>query len=283
MVIASTCWLFVLVAGSSESPEAPVGQRVEGGAPDLPALAPRGLRPATTTASRTVGSYNWSGYAQSSTKKRAFTGVVTTFVVTTVDTTPPGDQYSSDWVGIDGLGSARLVQAGVEEDNVGGTAVYRAWTEVLPAPENPLSLVIHPGDTVTASVREIATNKWTLTVADVTTSRTARRIVTYRAPGKSVEAIHERPCLALPCSTNLASLAKTSNEVFDLGQFTSSAPGSTAIYSPLLTPVSGAQLDGITMVAASGAPIATPSGADTDQDGFALTDGGVAPAPPSGT
>jgi len=145
-------------------------------------------------------------------------------------------------------------------------------------------MTVSPGDTVTVTVRETALNQWTMTVADDTSSTSASRVVTYKSKGLSVEAIHERPCILDSCKSvnDLATLATTSNETFDPGQFTSSAPGPSATYSPLLVPATKATVYDIVMLANDGTThIATPSRADSDSDGFTVADGSTAPPPPS--
>jgi len=247
---------------------------------------PAPVRPASSATGTSSTSYNWAGYAQDAKKKSTYTGVTATFGVTTVNTSVPGTQYSSDWVGIGGFNKKTkdLVQAGVEEDNSNGTPFYQAWTEILPAASVPLSMTVSPGDTVTVTVRETALNQWTMTVADDTSSTSASRVVTYKSKGLSVEAIHERPCILDSCKSvnDLATLATTSNETFDPGQFTSSAPGPSATYSPLLVPATKATVYDIVMLANDGTThIATPSRADSDSDGFTVADGSTAPPPPS--
>jgi len=231
-------------------------------------------------------SYNWSGYAQSA-RKNTFTAVTTDIVVTTVNTSVSGTQYSSDWVGIGGFSDPKLVQAGIEEDNLNGRAFYQAWTEILPQNEDPLSLAISPGDKIAVTVKETANKhekdkRWSMTVVDLTTGHSAGRTVRYKSTGSSVEAIHERPCIGFPCSTHLATLSTTTNESFDPAYFSTSLPGLAAAYRPLLKAASGATLYDIVMVANNGTtPLATPSNADSLSDGFTVGDGSAIPAPPS--
>jgi hypothetical protein len=231
-------------------------------------------------------SYNWAGYVQVA-SPGTYTGITSTFVVTTVDTGVPGAQYSADWIGIGGFSDAKLVQAGIEEDNVNGTAFYQAWTEILPHPEVPLSLSVAPGDVVTVTIREIANRRggnkrWAMTVADLTTGQSAGRTVHYKSFGDSAEAIHERPCLANPCSSHLADLATTSDEIFDPAYTTSSAPTTGAVYHPLLTDTAGESLYDIVMIGNDGSTvISTPSNANGAGDGFVVADGSTVPAAPA--
>ena len=228
-----------------------------------------------------IGSFNWSGWAQGAPNK-TYKSVVDTWKVPTVNTGLSGNQYSSDWVGIGGLNDGTLVQAGTEADNFGGTAFYQAWTEVLPAPENPLKLTVHPGDTITTSV-VFASKVWTMTVTDVTTGKSKHRTASKSAVGSSeasVEAIHERPCIADGCTSvnDLANLTKTNNVTFDPGLYGHSATPTT----PLMNPAPGATVDQIFMLNnADTATIAAPSNPDSDNDGFTVAYGSTQPPPPS--
>ena len=272
--VAGTAALSAASAGGQDIP-----------APDHPLKARRN----TGTPS---SSDNWAGYGQQEPYPgpHTFTGVTATMVVTTVDTavSSPRSQYSADWVGIGGfLGSAKLVQAGIEEDNIDGQAFYGAWTEVLPHPEVPLaSLAIHPGDVIDVTVRLTAqgkharSKKWDMTVTDETTGQSAGRDVRYNSAEDSVEAIHERPCLGNPCGQNLATLSTTSNEQFLPAEYTTSAPNVSPVYEPLLSPAPGATLYNISMLNDNGSVVATPSNANAADDGFVVADGSNTPNAP---
>ncbi len=292
LVGAVTCLATLAVAGGT-APQAATAlvRSTTNWGQDL--VAPTHPRKAQRNSGVAADSYNWSGYMQATGKRtHTYTGVTTTFVVTTVNTGIPGDQYSADWVGIGGFETNKLVQAGVEEDNIGGRALYQAWTEVLPQSESPLALTVSPGNTVVVTVREIANKKnrdkqWSMTVDDVTTGRSAGLTVKYKIAASSAEAIHERPCIGAPCSDHLATLATTTPATFDPAYVTTSAPDATAVYQPLLRPASAAAtLYDIAMLpnnAMSTTPaIATPSNANSHDDGFTVADGSAVPAPPSG-
>jgi len=70
-----------------------------------------------------LASYNWSGYAvTSSTPYRSVTG---NWTVPTV--TGPNGSYSSAWVGIDGVNNQSLIQTGTEQDYSSNHGSYYAW------------------------------------------------------------------------------------------------------------------------------------------------------------
>ncbi len=81
-------------------------------------------------------STNWSGYADTG---LTYTQVKGTWKVPTVKV-QSGKKYASDWVGIGGFNrDGTLIQAGTSEQDVNGVITYNAWTEILPAPEVPIS------------------------------------------------------------------------------------------------------------------------------------------------
>ncbi len=263
-------------AGASTSVAAPAPSH--GVMIPAPPSGPVPLAEGQSSSGAIVKSSNWSGYAQNNgTKKGPFTGAEVTFAVPTVTESHTGTQFSAQWVGVGGYNESTLVQDGVEADNHGGTPVYQAWTEILPAAEVPLKLTINPGDQIQAIIREIAVNSWSMTVADLTTGTQAGRTVNYNSNGASAEVILERPEIG----GSLASLAKTSKAIFDPGEVTTTAPGSTADYTPFLIPITGQTVHEIAMTNNGGNKIiAIPSKPDADSDGFAVADGSVAPKPP---
>jgi Peptidase A4 family len=269
------CCSSVFAAGAAVTPKVAAALVSGIGGRLIPAPPPR--FPGSPTKS-----YNWSGYAQAG-SSGTYTGVTAKFKVPTVNASLSGNQYSSDWVGVGGFSEGTLVQAGIEADNFNGSAFYQAWTEILPAAENPLTLTIHPGDKVTVTVLETATNRWKMTVKDNTLATQASRTVSYNSSGASVEAITERPCIQAPCNlvSDLANLAQTNNETYDPARLTTTPPRSAPVYHPLLTTVAGATLTEIEMVANNGTTvIATPSNPDVDNDGFVVQDGSTVPPPP---
>jgi Peptidase A4 family len=246
--------------------------------PMIRTTAPTGARVQAVRGATKTFALNWSGYAQSTTHRGTFKAVRDFWRVPTVNTSASGNQYSSDWVGIGGFGDSTLVQCGTEGDNIGGTAKYDAWTEIIPAPEVVISgLVIKPGDRMKGVVKQTASGSWKITVTDLTTGKSGGRTVKYKSSGKSAEAIHERP----EVGGSLAPLAITSNATFDPGSFSTAAPG-TLSWKPLLKAASGATLNEIFMLNnARTKVIASPSVADTDSDGFTVADGSTSPPPPS--
>ena len=118
---------------------------------------------------------NWSGYADTGS---TFTGISGTWTVPTVTCSGSTTQYSSEWIGIDGDGSATVEQDGTDADCIGGSPTYYAWYEMFgdSAPavndgfeiELPGSYAVSPGDVISASVT-VTNNNWTLSLEDSST------------------------------------------------------------------------------------------------------------------
>jgi hypothetical protein len=136
-------------------------------------------------------STNWSGYAVN-TGAGAVSQVAGSWVVPAVSNSVSG--YSSAWVGIDGWGSSTVEQIGTDSDYVNGHAQYYAWYEMYPAAPVNLSLAIHPGDTISASVSYSGLNQFVLSIADVTTGGSFSTTQTLaQAQLSSAEWIQEAP------------------------------------------------------------------------------------------
>jgi hypothetical protein len=206
-----------------------------------------------------VQSTNWSGVAVTG---GAYTRATGSWVVPTVKVTK-GNRYAADWVGIGGYSSLDLIQAGTSEEIVSGHANYYAWTEILPAPESKISLAVHPGDSMTVDVAEASVGSWTITVSNQTTAQAFTTNLSYASTNSSAEWVHEAPTVG----GAQARLASTGKATFDHG----TVNGSTVIGS------AGTNHE-IELV---GGTRATPSGLDSDRDGFAVADGSRAPPPPS--
>ena len=221
---------------------------------------PVGPSPAVSGAAR-VGwrARNWSGYAIAGS---GFTSATGHWNVPQV-TTSSGARFSSDWVGIDGFNNSNLIQAGTEEDVIGGQPFYEAWWEILPSPETPISSIsVQPGDAMSVSVSN-GGSTWTITVTDTTSGQSFTTHQAYSGPGSSAEWIHEAPTIG----THVATLAKDSPVTFDLCTLNGASPNLAVTESGVMVK--------------SGRVISTPSAPDSDGDGFTVAYGRVAPSPPS--
>lgn len=166
--------------------------------PITPLLAGSGVPPGSAVAAPLlreglVGSLNWSGYIDSG-PRGSIEGVQGSWIVQRVRP-EPNPTYSSQWVGVDGVSTASLVQTGTASDSVGGIPVYQAWIDLLPAPAARLPMTVRPGDVMAATVVKGRSDLWTITLTDVTLHEHYSKTVRYKTAGTSAEWIDERPVL----------------------------------------------------------------------------------------
>ncbi|MBV9545427.1 MAG: hypothetical protein JOY61_13745, partial [Chloroflexi bacterium] len=136
-------------------------------------------------------SQNWAGYAATG---GTFTAVTGTWTVPqfTPDSQPGAD---ATWVGIGGVTSRDLIQAGTQQTVSGnGTTQYETWVETLPQASHPVPLTINPGDSVTISITQQQTpDQWTVDYKNNTTGQTFSANETYQSSLSSAEWIEESP------------------------------------------------------------------------------------------
>jgi Peptidase A4 family len=111
-------------------------------------------------------SYNWSGYADLSTKAGTFTGVSGQWRTPRVHCTRE-DEISSAWVGLDGFTNATVEQAGTVSWCFKGVPTYYTWYEMVPAGTIEVGKSLRPGDRITARISRSGTS-YTLSLTDAT-------------------------------------------------------------------------------------------------------------------
>jgi hypothetical protein len=141
---------------------------------------------------------NWGGYAVASdfnSPKPVITSVGGSWVVPQIETSQ-NDTFSAIWVGIGGTVGTTLIQAGTEQDCIGGTVYYSAWFELLPSDSVTISTIeISPGDTINVSINLVdsATNLWSIYISDLSNGQIFNQNFVYGASKLSAEWIVERP------------------------------------------------------------------------------------------
>jgi Peptidase A4 family len=152
-----------------------------------------------TASTKTVESFNWSGYADAASKKGTFTKVVGSWVTPAVTCTAE-DTITSEWVGLDGFNDSTVEQDGTVSWCFEGTPTYFTWYEMFPAATIEVGTTLEPGDQITASVSRSGKH-YTLKLTDSTntansfTHKASCKLSTCRA--KSAEWISERPAFAI--------------------------------------------------------------------------------------
>jgi hypothetical protein len=189
----------------------PAGLHFKSGtAPDLAAPRPTGATPA---AANTVDySFNWSGYADTSTTNHYFTTVSSSWTVPTVTCTPE-DRIVSLWVGLDGFSDSTVEQLGTTAQCFEDAPVYYSWYEMYPAGTIEVGSTVKPGDKITASVTRTGTS-YVLKLTDPTTSgnnvSVTKTCALATCLDTSAEVIAERPAY----STGVVPLAQFSPTPF---------------------------------------------------------------------
>ncbi len=135
-------------------------------------------------------SHNWSGYAATGGTYTAVTGTWTV-----PDFTPNGNAgVDAAWVGIGGLRSTDLIQAGTQQTVSGsGSTRYEAWIEMLPSASRPVPLQVHAGDSITVNISEQSPNQWQIAFNNHTTRQTYQTTVQYTSSNSSAEWVEEAP------------------------------------------------------------------------------------------
>jgi predicted SnoaL-like aldol condensation-catalyzing enzyme len=213
-------------------------------------------------------SRNWSGYNATG---GTFTGVTGTWTVPQAD--PSTGTYGSDasWVGIGGVQSRDLIQAGTDTTVAGnGHVRYQAWVEMLPAGPHPLPVTVKPGDSVTFSITETSPNNWLVSVKNNTSGQTYQVNEQYTSSHSSAEWIEEAP--------------SGGRRILPLDRFGSvTFTNGSAIKDGQTVSIAGAGAKPVTMIDAFGDPIVTPSALTADGAGFTVTQQAspaIAPAVP---
>ena len=224
----------------------------------------------------TVSSENWSGYAVTG-AAGSVTDAKASWIVPAV-TCGSGRRatsaYSSFWVGIDGYSSSTVEQTGTDSDCSGSEPVYYAWYEFYPQPSFEVTnFSVKPGDKISAEV-SYSNGEFTATLTNERTGKTfSTSAQVASAQRSSAEWIAEAPsscgrrgCQVLP----LADFGTV-----DLGEdYTGVANSCFATINGTKAAIGsfGANVSAITMVSASGAKEAVPSGfSAADGSSFSVT------------
>jgi peptidase A4-like protein len=213
-------------------------------------------------------SHNWSGYAATG---GTYTAVTGTWSV---------PQFTADgsfgidaaWVGIGGVRSRDLIQAGTQQTVSGsGSTQYEAWVEMLPRASRPVPLRVHAGDSVTVSITEQSTDQWSIEFTNNTTGQTYQQTQQYSSSHSSAEWVEEAP------SGGRGGVLPLSN--FGTIQFSDGS----AVKDGQTASLSAAGAKAITMVSNNDQALAVPSQLGSDGRSFSVARTDVAASPPAGT
>jgi hypothetical protein len=199
---ALTVTAMVCTAGTITLPAAASTTTENTPQPGGPLIQPPTANTAGVSTTYTV-SENWSGYAVTGSKQ--YTYVHSTFVEPTISCSGVPDQWTSNWVGLDGYKDQTVEQDGTFAWCGGAsytTPKYEAWYEMYPA--NSVNVfAVHPGDIIDVSVTySDSTGDFALTVSDLSTGKTATDTATCSTCERtSAEWIIERPAMCNSAGT----------------------------------------------------------------------------------
>jgi len=158
-------------------------------------------------------SSNWSGYVGGN----AYYTAVSALIQAPLPYAYQRLGVIASWVGIGGVQTHDLIQAGVEEVNAGPLVAYRAWFEMLPETQRVIVMDINPGAWVSVDIHEVTYNLWQVTIVNGTNVWT--RQVHYASCHCSAEWVVEEPAIyngqLLPLAgvtgANFANMRATAN------------------------------------------------------------------------
>ncbi len=217
--------------------------------------------PAPSGAQRSL-SRNWSGYAATG---GTFTAVSGFWTVPTIGAGTAG--VDATWVGIGGVNSTDLVQAGTQAVVQSGRVVYSAWWETLPQVVQEVPLAIKAGDRMNVSISQQSGGTWQVSIKDATSGQVWQQSVTYRSSLSSAEWIEEAPVTG----------RLTQLPLDNFGTVTFSA--GTTVENGQTRTIAQAHAQPISMGNGAGQTLAQPSALDANGTGFTVTRTTVA-APP---
>ncbi len=198
-------------------------------------------------------SRNWSGYVA---QGGAFTSVSGTWTVPQPSLASAG--IDATWVGIGGVTSRDLIQAGTQAIVSGaGGAQYEVWIEALPQPSHPVPLAVTGGDTVSVMLTEQAAGEWLVSLRNETTGKSYATTVRYASSGSSAEWVEEAP-----------SAGRRVAPLDDFGIVRFKAGG--AVEGGTSVSLGGANAKAITMIDPAGRPLASPSALGSDGSSFTV-------------
>ncbi len=233
------------------NPQQPGGNPGSAPAPGAPvAPAPAGSQPL---------SRNWAGYAATG---GTFTSVSGSWKVPNVSSSATG--VDATWVGIGGVDSNDLIQAGTQAVVQSGRIVYTAWWETLPQVVQEVPLTVNAGDQMNVSIAQQSDGTFAVVIKDATSGQTWQKNVTYRSTLSSAEWIEEAP------SAGRATLLPLDN----FGTVTFSA--ASTVENGQTRTIAQAKAQPITMGNGAGQALAQPSVIDANGTGFTVSRSSVA-------
>lgn len=190
-----------------------------------------------------------------------FTSITASWVMPNVSGNGRTVTADGTWIGIGGVTTGDLIQTGTQDVvDANGTVSRAAFYEMLPSASIVITdMAISPGDNITASIKEIALDSWTIAITDNTDSDSFSTTVAYNSANSSAEWIEEDPSYANGSQVDFDSFGSVT--------FT----GAKTTVDGTLNPISNLNVASITLVNAAGQALAVPSAVSSATNGFSVT------------
>ncbi|HUB93126.1 MAG TPA: G1 family glutamic endopeptidase, partial [Verrucomicrobiae bacterium] len=163
-----------------------------------------------------------------------------------------------------------LIQVGTIDTTTAHGESSSAFYELLPDNARAIThFAITPGDSMSASLSEVTTNIWKITITDVTTGQTYTTTKAYNSSGSTAEWIEEDPSASV--GGQPIPLDTFTPVSFTQGNVTGLNTNNT--YTTLT--IAGSNAQPITLVSLSGqtaTPVVTPSVLGSDGESFTVTE-----------
>ena len=215
----------------------------------------------TAQTASTAVSDNWSGYVAT---QGTFTGVTGTWTVPQPSSSPSTAGVGATWVGVGGVSSQDLIQAGTQDVTSGSQHQFQTWIEMLPAASQQVPLAVSPGDSISVSIIESApgSGTWSITMKNNTSGQSYQKTMQYTSSQSSAEWIEEAP----------ASMSGRSTTIEPLDGFgTISFSGATAVDNGQTVALAQAGAQAVTLVNSAKQALAVPSGIGSEGSSFSVT------------
>jgi hypothetical protein len=210
-------------------------------------------------------SQNWSGYAAT---EGGYTSVSATWTVPDIGLSSAAGTDAA-WVGIGGVRSPDLIQAGTQHTVLqNGAAQQEAWVELLPRAPETVPLTLDPGDTIRVSIDQQGPETWLIAFTNITRGQTYQVTKRYASSLSSAEWVEEAP----------SGGRRRTLPLDNFGTIRFSQAATVRDTQVLNLAQSGAHA--ITMITPAGLHLAEPSGLGADGESFSVTRTST-PSPPS--
>jgi hypothetical protein len=165
---------------------------VSGLTPTSPSPAPPSSQAPSSQVTTGYTSTNWSGYLATT---GSFVGVSGSWTVTSPTGNGSTTSADSTWIGIGGVTAGDLIQVGTQNIvAANGQVTTTAFYEMLPDVSRPVpGVTVSPNDSMSASVTEISSGRWAITITDNTDGQSDTITVSYASSLSSAEWIEEDP------------------------------------------------------------------------------------------